>query len=225
MSVAKNLEQAKLKIAKAARAAGRDPSSVKLLAVSKTHPVAKILEAYQEGQRLFGENYVQEFLKKSEQLQSQNIEWHFIGRLQSNKVKPLIGKCRLIHSVDRLSLAQEISRRATEAGVVQAILLQVNIGEEASKGGASARDVESLANAVCALPGLKVEGLMAMPPLNVSAEEARRFFHETKKIAAQLNLGPELSMGTSHDCAEAIGEGATIVRVGTDIFGAREEKQ
>lgn len=234
MSLEKRLFQLKQRIAEAAQVADRESSQVRLIAVSKTHSVQKILAAYQEGQRLFGENYVQEFVEKSHQLPAQKIEWHFIGRLQSNKVKPIVGKVQLIHSVDRLSLASEISRRAVEAKVTQDILLQINIGQEATKGGVGLPGLRGLATAVCQLSNLRVMGLMSMPPLETAARDSQEYFQQTREALEDLRgyLPHEtlkshpfcdLSMGTSGDFIEAIREGATYIRIGTEIFGPREE--
>lgn len=232
MSIAKNLQLVRQKIKAAANECGRDPHSVKLLAVSKTHPVTLILEAYQEGQRLFGENYVQESLEKIEKLSAQKMDWHFIGRLQSNKVKQVVGKFKLIHSVDRESLAKIISEKALAVGIVQPVLLQVNLADEGTKGGTSAAESVELAKKMMTLPGLSLEGLMAMPPIDAPAEISRGYFRKLKEILAEIRQNSsaedlqrhtlnELSMGTSGDFKEAISEGATIVRIGTEIFGQR----
>jgi len=228
MSIAANLEQIHLRIANACRRAGRDPQSVRLLAVSKTKPASMVEEAARAGQFLFGENYVQEFCAKAEAVQAP-VEWHFIGALQSNKVKYLRGRTALIHSVDRLSLAAEISRQWQRLGQTAHILLEVNLGAEASKAGSDAAELTELARQVSVLPGLRVQGLMAIPPWNDDPEQVRPHFRRLRQLAAELagqglpNLEMrELSMGMSHDFEVAIEEGATLVRIGTAIFGERQ---
>ena len=227
MSIAANLAQIHDRIAAACGRAGRDAGSVRLVAVSKTQPAAAIEAALAAGQQLFGENYVQEFAAKVEEVQGP-VEWHFIGALQSNKVKYLAGKVTLIHSVDRLSLAAEISRQWQKLGRDADILLQVNLGGEESKSGTDESGLIELARQVTALPGLQVRGLMALPPWEEDPEAVRPHFRRLRELAENLaGLGlpnlemRELSMGMSHDFEVAIEEGATLVRVGTAIFGAR----
>ena len=228
MPIAVNLKNINARIATACRRAGRDPQSVRLVAVSKTKPAADIEAAAAAGQRLFGESYVQEFVAKVEEVR-RDVEWHFIGALQSNKVKYLRGKVALIHSVDRLSLAAEISRQWQKLGRPADILLQVNLGGEESKSGADAADLLKLARQVTALPGLHVRGLMTLPPWAEDPEAVRPHFRRLRQLAEELavlglpNLEMrELSMGMSHDFEVAIEEGATLVRVGTAIFGERQ---
>ncbi|GAB6083013.1 YggS family pyridoxal phosphate-dependent enzyme [Desulfuromonas carbonis] len=228
MSIAANLQLIHQRIDAACRRAGRDPKSVRLLAVSKTKPAAMIEEAARAGQFLFGENYVQEFCAKAEVVQAP-VEWHFIGALQSNKVKYLRGKVALIHSVDRLSLAQEISRQWQRLEKPANILLEVNLGGEASKAGSDAAGLMELAGQVSQLPGVRVRGLMAIPPWEEDPERVRPYFRRLRQLATELagqglpNLEmAELSMGMSHDFEVAIEEGATLVRVGTAIFGERQ---
>jgi pyridoxal phosphate enzyme (YggS family) len=235
MSLGENLSKVNQKMAQAIQVAGRKPASVRLLAISKTQIVQKILTVYQEGQRLFGENYVQEALPKMAQLTSQNIEWHFVGSLQGKKVKSIIGKFALIHSVDRISLAEEISRRSIEKKCVQPVLLQVNIGDESTKGGVAAGDLLSLVESAVKLPGIRIDGLMTMPPLTATEAQARQNFRFTRDLlekikqnfSSHLSQHPfsELSMGTSADFTAAIAEGATLVRIGTDIFGSRTARK
>ncbi len=227
MSIAANLAQIHDRIAAACARAGRDPRSVRLVAVSKTKPAADIEAAAAAGQTLFGESYVQEFVAKTEAVRLP-VEWHFIGALQSNKVKYLRGKVALIHSVDRFSLAAEISRQWQKLGRSADILLQVNLGGEATKSGTDAADLLALARQVCALPALRVRGLMTLPPWEEDPEAVRPHFRRLRQLAEELsgydlpNLEMrELSMGMSHDFEVAIEEGATLVRVGTAIFGER----
>jgi pyridoxal phosphate enzyme (YggS family) len=188
-----------------------------------------VAEAVAAGQQLFGENYVQEFVAKAAQLPS-SLEWHFIGALQSNKVKSLAGKVALIHSVDRLSLAQEIDRQWGKLGQQAEILLEVNLGDESNKAGSGVGEVLTLVAAISRLPHLRLRGLMALPPFLDDPEAVRPYFRRLRELAIELKQAlpelelPELSMGMSHDFEVAIEEGATLVRVGTALFGARAAK-
>lgn len=208
--------------------------STKLLAVSKLQPAEKIRDLYNQGQRRFGENYVQEALDKIEQLADlKDIEWHLIGHLQKNKAKYVVGKFHLIHSVDSLELAQTLSRQCEAKKVEQNILIQVNLAEEETKSGFDKSTVTQQWAELIKLPGLKIFGLMTMPPLTETGEEVRPYFRELRELREQLkkqadaNTHPmtELSMGTSHDYLVAIEEGATIVRLGTILFGERPVKR
>lgn len=218
-------------------------SKVALIAVSKTKPATDVIEAWSVGQRHFGENYLQEAIKKIGDVQelirsvdasAKPVTWHFIGTLQSKKVRFIVGLFDYIHSVDRLSLAEEISKRAVAKNLEQKILLQLNFGDEKTKSGASAAEYVELAQKVCALPGIQLCGLMALPPLQASPAVSRGQFAEIKKIfeATRQALREvkslavsekfcELSMGTTGDFEHAIAEGATMIRVGTAIFGER----
>ena len=228
MSIAANLIHLRERIEAAARRAGRDPASVRLVAVSKTKPAEAVEEAARAGQRLFGENYVQEFTAKAQGVR-ESVEWHFIGVLQSNKVRQIAGLVTLIHSVDRLSLAQEIERQWAKLDATCDILIQVNIAGEATKSGTTAEELLSLVREVATLPHLRVRGLMTMPPFFDDPEGARPCFRELKRLAgvvAAENIPgvamEELSMGMSGDFEAAIEEGATLVRIGTSLFGERE---
>jgi len=228
MSIAANLQQINERIAAACARAGRDPKSVRLVAVSKTKPAAAIEAAAAAGQTLFGESYVQEFAAKLEEVRSP-VEWHFIGALQSNKVKYLRGRVALIHSVDRFSLAREIDRQWARLDRHADILLQVNLGGEESKSGTAESRLPELARRVAELPHLRVRGLMTLPPWAEDPEEVRPHFRRLAELARRLedldlpNLEmAELSMGMSHDFEVAVEEGATLVRVGTAIFGERD---
>jgi len=227
MSIAENLKHIQDSIISAAQRSGRNPASVKLVAVSKTKPTEAVKAALDAGQRIFGENYVQEFLEKAQHL-PESVEWHFIGSLQSNKVKYLVGLTRLIHSVDRLSLAQEIDRQWGKVDKTCDILLQVNISGEATKSGTTTEELIHLTREVALLPHLRVKGLMTMPPFFDEPERARPYFRELKRLSELLAAEgipgitmEELSMGMSGDFEVAIEEGATLVRVGTAIFGER----
>jgi pyridoxal phosphate enzyme (YggS family) len=228
MSIAENLHTIRERIRMAAGRARRTPESIRLVAVSKTQPVEAIAAALEAGHGLFGENYVQEFLEKQRQLPD-SVQWHFIGSLQSNKVKYLAGLTTLIHSVDRISLAREIDRQWEKVGKVCDILLQVNISGEETKSGATAAGVIELAREAAALPHLRIRGLMTMPPFFDEPERARPYFRELKRLAGILagkNIPgvsmDELSMGMSGDFEVAVEEGATLVRVGSAIFGERQ---
>jgi pyridoxal phosphate enzyme (YggS family) len=227
MYITENLAHIHYLIQSAAERAGRDPASVRLVAVSKTRPASDIVEALLAGQSIFGENYVQELTAKQANLK-ESVTWHFIGHLQSNKVKYIAGQVSLIHSVDRLSLAEEISRQWCRLGKVCDILIQVNISGEATKSGTTEEGAIQLVRECTLLPNIRVLGLMTMPPFFDEPDAARPYFAELRRlsqtIAAEKIPGVEmreLSMGLSGDFEAAIQEGATLVRVGTAIFGER----
>ncbi len=227
MSIAENLKYIGGKISAAAERSGRDAGAIRLVAVSKTQPAEAVRTALEAGQQIFGENYVQEFLEKSQDL-PENVEWHFIGSLQSNKVKYIAGLTTLIHSVDRISLAREINRQWGKIEKRCDILLQVNISGEETKSGTTSEGLIHLAHEVSKLPNVKVRGLMTMPPFFDEPERARPYFRELRRLAEELAAKKipgitmeELSMGMSGDFEVAIEEGATLVRVGSAIFGER----
>ena len=222
MSIAENLAAVRARIADAARAAGRDPSSVTLVAVSKTKPVEDLIAAHAAGQRVFGENYAQELRDKADVL-GPSYDWHYIGSLQRNKVKYVVGRATLVHDVDSIALAEEIGKRSGTR--TTGILLGVNIGEEPQKSGFLPGDVLGAARTIATLPGVELRGLMCIPPAEGAARPhfARLAALAEEGRAQGLPLH-ELSMGMSHDVEEAIAEGATYVRVGTAIFGARERR-
>ncbi len=202
---------------------------VKLLGATKTKPPQVLRWAYELGLKTFGENRVQEFLKKWEELRDLPIEWHFIGYLQSNKVKYIIDKVVLIHSVDRPSLVDEIQKRAMKKGIKKVpVLIEVNVGGEETKGGVEPQNAAKLLEYILEkAPLLEVRGLMTIPPYRKDPQEVRPFFAALRELRDRLEAGfkiplPELSMGMSHDYPVAIEEGATIVRVGSAIFGERE---
>ncbi|NLH48212.1 MAG: YggS family pyridoxal phosphate-dependent enzyme [Myxococcales bacterium] len=224
MSVAENLRAVRRAIAQAAERAGRDPQTVKLVAVTKTHPAALVQEAMAAGQLDFGENYVQELVDKAP-LVGGDARWHFIGHLQRNKVKYLAAWIHAVHTVDQIALAEELAKRASAAGRRLPVLLQVNEAGEEAKSGCRPEEAEDIARAILALPSLLLTGLMTMPPF-WPAEEVRPFFAalRRRRDGLQDKLGvplPDLSMGMSADYAVAVEEGATLVRVGTAIFGQR----
>lgn len=227
MSISDNLKRVREGIASACAAAGRDESEVTLIAVSKTFPPEAVNEAVAAGVLDVGENYVQEFVQKREHIDPR-ARLHFIGHLQSNKAKFVVGKVELIQSVDRLSLARELSRLAQREGVRQRVLLEVNAGGEASKSGASFEQADELAHEIALLPGLELAGLMSIPPHADSPAQTvpyfERLYHlfpdmQQKKID-NTNICV-LSMGMSGDYREAIACGSTMVRIGTAIFGPR----
>lgn len=194
------------------------PPSVTLVAVSKTQPADAIREAYAAGQRDFGENYAQEWRTKAEQLADlPDLVWHFIGGLQTNKAKYLAGAVRWIHTVDRVELARELSKRCAQRGASVRVLLEVNVSREPQKAGCAPEDAARLADEVRTLPALELRGLMCIPP---AEGDPRPHFAALRALRERLAL-PDLSMGMSGDWREAIEEGSTIVRIGTAIFGAR----
>ncbi len=206
-------------VKKAAENCGRDPESVKLIAVSKTKPIEYARDAAEAGAADFGENRPQELVLK--QAEMPEVRWHQIGTLQRNKVRHIVGKCALIHSVDSLALAREIDKRAKAAGVVQNVLIQVNVTGEETKSGIAPSELEGLLDEIKNMENVNPTGLMTISIAGSSPDENRAVFSELKKLADKFGLR-ELSMGMTHDYVEAIECGATMVRVGTAIFGARD---
>ncbi|SEA21670.1 YggS family pyridoxal phosphate-dependent enzyme [Microbulbifer marinus] len=227
-TIVENLNAVRERIVTCCRASGRDPASVMLLAVSKTRPAVDLRAAYDAGQRHFGENYLQEALEKLGELADLDICWHFIGPLQSNKTRAAAEAFHWIHSVDRLKIAQRLSAQRPARMPPLNICLQVNIDCEESKSGVAPDRVAELAAAVAQLPNLKLRGLMAIPAARQDAAAQRQPFARLAELLQQLRAQlPEhpldtLSMGMSGDMEAAIECGATIVRIGTDIFGARD---
>lgn len=225
--VTENLKEIEERIRAACRRAGRERSSVKLVCVTKTKPVEMLQEAYDAGERDFGENKVQEITAKKPQLPG-DVRWHMIGHLQTNKVKQVIDKAVMIHSVDSLHLAQEISRRAEAIGIVMPVLIEVNVAGEESKSGTTFENAEALIREAALLPGIHIKGLMTIAPYTEDPEENRLYFRKLRQLAIDIggksidNVDMiELSMGMSGDFETAIEEGSTIVRIGTGIFGER----
>lgn len=225
-SIAENLTAVRGRIAEAERAGGREPGSVALLAVSKKHPAAALREAATAGQRRFGESYLQEALGKMEALADLDLEWHFIGPLQSNKTRAVAERFDWVHSVDRLKLAHRLSEQRPEGMAPLQVCLQVNVSGEASKSGVPPAELPGLAAAVAGLPGLTLRGLMAIPTPSDDPRLQRAPFRALAMALSDLRVEglalDTLSMGMSGDLEAAIVEGATIVRVGSDLFGARE---
>jgi PLP dependent protein len=227
-TVAERVHVVLSKMRQAAEKAGRPSDSIRLVAATKTVPAARVQEGLDAGLTLFGENRLQEARLKIAALKETPARWHFIGHLQRRKVKSVIGVFDLVHSVDSLELAEEINRRAAEAGSRQDVLLEVNIGNEPTKTGFRTEDVVGCIPAMSKLQHLSIHGLMTIPPLTSDPEQARPYFSQLRQLAARIaDLGVpsvsmhELSMGMSNDYEVAIEEGATLVRVGTAIFGAR----
>lgn len=220
-------------IHEASEIAGRDSREVRLVAVSKTKPVEDIMAFHRAGLREFGENYVQEFIDKFEQLKNEAIIWHFIGHLQKNKVKYIVDKAYMIHTVDSFELAEEIQKQAVKKEIDKVrILLQVNVGREPQKGGVDPDGLCALYDRIKSLDSICVCGLMSIPPF-IEAEKLRPFHRKLfdlrseviEKCGADPAVFKELSMGMSSDFDVAIEEGSTIVRLGTILFGAREKKE
>lgn len=224
--IAQRLSEIRARIDAAARAAGRDPGSVTLLAVSKTHPPELIREALAAGQRLFGENRAQELRDKADAV-GPEARWHFIGPLQRNKVKYVVGRVSMLETIDSAELAAEVSDRVQKTGAPPLpVLVEVHLGGEASKHGVEPEAALDLCRAVHALPGLELRGLMTIPPWSEDPQQSTPWFAQLRALAEQgqregLPLH-ELSMGMSHDFEVAIAHGATIVRVGTALFGERD---
>lgn len=225
--VSENLEQVKANIEAACKRVGRDPKDVRLVAVSKTKPISLIEEAIEVGQDTFGENKVQEMCDKMEVLPD-NIKWHMIGHLQRNKVKYIAGKVELIHSVDSIRLAKQISDEAQKQSIEIPVLLEVNVAREESKFGFFTEETEDACREISKMPGIRVKGLMTSAPFVENAEDNRKYFKKLYELAVDIqsknidNISMrELSMGMTGDYVVAVEEGATIVRVGTGIFGSR----
>src|SRR6266576_548213 len=228
-SVSENLERVREQIARAAAKVGRAASDIELVAITKTHPAEQVREAIEAGQDLFGESRVQEARAKIPQLPS-NVHWHFVGHLQKNKVRQALPLFELIHSVDSLALAQDINRIAEEEGLYPRILLEVNVAGEGSKFGFAPDDLREQMEALLALPRLSILGLMTIPPVAEQAEASRKYFVELRELRDRLQAEfrvdlAQLSMGMTQDFPVAIEEGATLVRVGTAIFGERSKKR
>ncbi|MGE8322312.1 MAG: YggS family pyridoxal phosphate-dependent enzyme [Pseudomonas sp.] len=222
-TLADNLSAISARIASAAQAAGREPASVQLLAVSKTKPASAIREIHAAGMCHFGENYLQEALTKQQSLSDLPLIWHFIGPIQSNKTKAIAEHFDWVHSVDRLKIAQRLSEQRPAGLAPLNICLQVNVSGEDSKSGCAPADLPALAQAVAALPNLRLRGLMAIPEPTDDRAAQEAAFATLRQLQEGLGLGLDtLSMGMSHDLEAAIAQGATWVRIGTALFGARD---
>ena len=226
-SITENLERVREQIAQAAAKAGRNADDVELVAISKTHDATKVREAIEAGQTLFGESRVQEARVKIPELPS-NLRWHFVGHLQKNKIRHALPLFELIHSVDSLALARDINRIAEEDGLHPRILLEVNVAGEGSKFGFTPEKLREDLENLLALPRLSILGLMTIPPIAEEAEASRKYFVQLRELRDRLQTEfhvdlAQLSMGMTQDFAIAVEEGATLVRVGTAIFGERSK--
>ena len=227
LSIAENLERVRARIAEAAAKAGRSIDDVDLVAISKTHEAEKVRQAIEAGQSLFGESRVQEARAKIPELPS-NIRWHFVGHLQKNKIRHALPLFELIHSVDSLALAQDTNRIAEDEGLHPRVLLEVNVAGEGSKFGFTQEKLREGMESLLALPRLSILGLMTVPPIAEEAEASRKYFVELRGLRDRLQSEfkvdlAQLSMGMTQDYVVAIEEGATLVRVGTAIFGERSK--
>lgn len=227
-AVAENFRTVLGKVEAAAKRAGREPGSVRLVTVSKTVPVERIREAVEAGARILGENRVQEALTKMEAAAFSGLpapEWHLIGTLQKNKARHAVGVFSLIHSIDSIELAREVGRQAAKKGIRQEVLIEVNVAGEATKHGIPPEEALAAAKEVALIPGIELQGLMCVPPFTDDPEDSRPHFAGLRELLADINRAgipaSELSMGMTQDYEVAIEEGATLVRVGTAIFGAR----
>jgi PLP dependent protein len=226
--IAENLERVREQIARAAVNSGRSIDDVELVAITKTHPAEKIREAIEAGHSLFGESRVQEARAKIPELPS-GLRWHFVGHLQKNKIRHALPLFEMLHSIDSLPLAQEFNRIAEEGGMHPRVMLEVNVAGEGSKFGFTPDKLREAMEDLLALPRLSIEGLMCIPPIAEEAEASRRYFVQLRKlrdsIQTEFNVTlPALSMGMTNDFMVAVEEGATLVRVGTAIFGDRSKK-
>ena len=223
MTIAARLASVLEEIRRAEAKANRAPGSVRLVAVSKTHPASAIREAYEAGQRDFGENYVQELEEKARELADlDGIRWHFIGHLQTNKAKVIARIAHVVHTIDSAKLAKELGKRAAAESKKLPVLVEVNVGGEAQKSGCAPGDLASVIESIRAEASLELRGLMTVPPHTDDPEGARPFFRALRELRERHDGAlPELSMGMTHDVEIAIAEGATMVRIGTAIFGPR----
>jgi pyridoxal phosphate enzyme (YggS family) len=226
-SIAENLEHAREQIAVASAKSGRNAEDVNLVAISKKHDAEKVREAIEAGQHLFGESRIQEARAKIPELPS-NSRWHFVGHLQKNKIRHALSLFELIHSVDSLALAQEINRIAEEDGLHPRVLLEVNVAGEGSKFGFQPEKLRAEMESLLALPRLSILGLMTIPPIAEEADASRKYFVQLRALRDSLQTEfhvdlAQLSMGMTQDYAVAVEEGATLVRVGTAIFGERSK--
>jgi len=224
-AIATNLQAVRIRIANAASAAGRAPETIQLLAVSKTKPLADVLSAAAAGQRAFGENYVQEGSEKAAATTGLDLEWHFIGPLQSNKTRAVAEHFAWVHSIERLKIAERLSAQRPANLPPLQVCVQVNVSGEASKSGCTPDEALSLCQAIALLPNLQLRGLMAIPEPSADPAQQRAPFRRLRQLFAEIHASglplDTLSMGMTHDLEAAIAEGATIIRVGTAIFGER----
>jgi len=228
VSIAENLERVREQITQAAAKAGRPVNEIELVAITKTHPAEKVREAVEAGHTVFGESRIQEARAKIPELPS-NLHWHFVGHLQKNKIRHALRLFELFHGVDSLALAQEMNRIAAEEGMHPRILLEINVAEEGSKFGFKPESLRAEMESLLTLPRLSIEGLMCIPPLADEAGASRKYFVQLRELRDSLEKEfgltlPHLSMGMTNDFPVAVEEGATLVRVGTAIFGERPRR-
>lgn len=229
VDIAINVQNIRQGIRQAAFRVGRDPSSIQFVAATKTVAPGVLLEAYMAGVQIFGENRLQEAQEKMPVIgQRQGLAWHFIGRMQSRKLKDIVGKFSLLHSVESVEQAHGIDVVAEKLGIQQDILLEVNVSGESTKGGFACNDIKGAVDQIDRLPHVAIRGLMTLPPFSDNPEKGRPYFSELRQLRDSLSQQPlthggfqELSMGMSHDYQVAIEEGATMVRIGTALFGKR----
>src|SRR5215831_7873503 len=229
VSIAENLERVREQIARATAKSGRSPDDIELVAITKTHPAEKVREAIEAGQTLFGESRVQEARAKIPELPS-SVRWHFVGHLQKNKIRHALPLFEMIHSADSLSLAQEMNRIAEEEGMHPRVLLEINLVREGSKFGFAPNRLREQMEELLALPRLSILGLMCIPPIAEDAQASRKYFVQLRELRDRLQTEflvdlAQLSMGMTQDYAIAVEEGATLVRVGTAIFGERRARR
>lgn len=228
-TISGNLESVRAQIADAARKSNRNVDDIELIAISKTHDASRVREAMEAGQQVFGESKVQEARAKIPELPG-NLRWHFVGHLQKNKIRHALPLFELFHGIDAFDLARDLNRIADEEGAHPRILLEVNVAGEGSKFGFKPEMLRAEMESLLALPRLSIGGLMTIPPLADEAEASRKFFVQLRELRDSLEKEfdlklPALSMGMTNDYQVAVEEGATVVRVGTAIFGARAKKQ
>jgi len=226
VDIASNLDRVSVQIEQIARGCGRDPAEIRLLAVSKTFSADCVKQAHQWGQTLFGENRVQEAEEKIPSIDLPELEWHLIGPLQSNKVRRAAQLFDVIHTLDRPKIVRKLNSCAEEIGKIVRVLVEVELGTEPQKHGLPPQEVLDMVEQVDSMPGLQLQGLMAIPPYQEEAEDSRPYFRQMADLLAEINGRrqqplKELSMGMSHDYRVAIEEGATLLRIGTSIFGPR----
>jgi PLP dependent protein len=223
--LASRLASVRERIERAARASGRDPAGVRLVAVSKRQPLGAVREAHRLGLRAFGENYAQELVSKAgETAELEDIEWHMIGHLQTNKARLVAPVVATVHSIDSVHVAAELGKRVAKLDRIVRVLIEVNVAKDEAKTGCAPQDLALVIDAVRASPGLDLRGLMTMPPYSDDPATGRPFFaglRALQTLHGGAALLPDLSMGMSHDLEVAIAEGATMVRVGTALFGER----
>jgi len=228
-TIGANLQAVRTRIARAAVGCGRAAADIKLVAVSKTFGAEAVRAAHAAGQRAFGENYVQEALAKMAALSDLSLEWHFIGPIQSNKTRLIAEHFEWVHGVDRLKIAERLAAARPAGRAPLQVCIEVNLGGETTKGGVAPKEALALARAVCDLPGLKLRGLMAIPPASDDTTQRHHYFAQLRKLQENIMAGgiplDTLSIGMSGDFEVAIAEGATLVRVGTAIFGTRTDSK